>query len=234
MKRIQRLVFLLCIGLSTTGFASCSSSENNSENREQEMEKKSLFAAIKSGDLSTVKTLLSNNVNIEERNSQGETPLMYATYLQHNAIALALMEAGADVNAQDKRLNSPFLYAGAEGNLTLVKAALQHNADFKVYNRYGGSALIPAAEKGHLEVVKLLVNTPNYPIDHINNLGWTALMEAIVLSNGGKVHTAIVDELIKGGVNVNIPDAKGVTPLKHAKNRKFTEIIRLLEQAGAR
>ncbi len=234
MKRIGRIVFLMWIGLSTTGFAACNSSDNTQENVGREMEQKSLFSAIKSNDLSLVKTLLNNKVNIEDKNSKGETPLMYATYLQRNAIAIVLMEAGANVNAQDKRLNSPFLYAGAEGNLELVKAALNHNADFKVYNRYGGSALIPAAEKGHLEVVKLLVNTPNYPIDHVNNLGWTALMEAIVLSNGGKVHTEIVKELIKGGVDVNIPDSKGVTPLQHAKSRRFTEIVRLLEQAGAK
>lgn len=234
MKRIGRIVFLMCIGLSTTTFASCNSSDNTQENVGRKMEQKSLFAAIKSNDLSLVKTLLNNKVNIEDENSKGETPLMYATYLQRNAIAIVLMEAGANVNAQDKQLNSPFLYAGAEGNLELVKASLNHNADYKVYNRYGGTALIPAAENGHLEVVKLLVNTPNYPIDHINRLGWTALVEAIVLSNGGRVHTEIVKELIDGGVNVNIPDAKGVSALQHAKRRGFTEITRLLEQARAK
>jgi len=58
-------------------------------------------------------------------------------------------------------------------------------------------------------------------------------MEAIVLSNGGVVHVDIVKALIEGGVDVNIPDHDGKTPLHHAKARKFTAMVQLLESAGA-
>lgn len=193
-----------------------------------------IFNAIDAKNLNEIKRIISTKENVELKNAKRQTPLMYAVYREANEIAILLMEAGADVNAQDDILNSPFLYAGAEGNLQVVKKALQHGADFAVFNRYGGTALIPAAEKGHIEVVKLLVNTSGFPKDHVNKLGWTALMEAVVLGNGGKTHTTIVEELIKGGVDVNIPDKEGISALSHAKKRNFTAIVELLEAAGAK
>ncbi|MGG5506410.1 MULTISPECIES: ankyrin repeat domain-containing protein [unclassified Myroides] len=236
---VRRVVCGLCVifsvGLSTNLMAGCSN--NNNSELESEMNttgEKALFQAVKNKDLTQVKAIVgAAKFNLEVKNKKGETPLMLAAYLQYNEIAFYLIEQGANVNTQDLNLNSPFLYAGAEGNLALVQKALAHGADFTVFNRYRGTALIPAAEKGHLEVVKLLVHTPNFPIDHVNRLGWTALMEAIVLSDGGPIHVAIVKELIAGGVDVNIPDHDGKTPLYHAKVNKYKEMAQLLEAAGA-
>ena len=72
------------------------------------------------------------------------------------------------------------------------------------------------------------------PLDHVNNLGWTALMELIVLGNGGKQHTDTLEALVKAGANLNIADRQGVTPLGHAKSRGYAEMVRILEAAGAK
>ena len=228
------MTWIITLSMSAFVFANCQSSQNNNLEMEKPMKDKNIYKAIESNDFKEIERLLVLEINLEQKNSDGQTPLLFATYLQRNEIALQLMKAGANVNAQDKALNSSFLYAGAEGNLEIVKEALKYGANFKVLNRYGGTALIPAAEKGHLEMVRLLVNTPDFPIDHVNRLGWTAIMEAVVLSNGGSVHVEIVKSLIEGGVDVNIPDSEGVTVLKHAKTRGFKEIVSLLEKAGAR
>jgi len=235
-RPIKRYLMLICaVGLSTNLIASCSDTTTKEIKHTMNTTiEDDLFQAVAANDIQAVKNILSAQpVNLEVKNSKGETPLMVATYKKYNAVALYLIEQGANVNTQDDSLNSPFLYAGAEGNLELVQKGLAHGADFTIFNRYNGTALIPAAEKGHLDVVKLLVHTPNFPIDHVNRLGWTALMEAIVLSNGGPVHVNIVQTLIEGGVDVNIPDHDGKTPLYHAKARKFTAMIQLLEAAGA-
>ena len=170
-----------------------------------------------------------NPTDLEARNSQGQTPLMAAIYQGNTELALWLIQAGANVNAQDDMANSPFLYAGAEGMLNIVKAALNHGADFSVLNRYGGTALIPAAEKGHLDVVKLLASTPNYPINHVNRLGWTALMEAVVLGNGDHTQTQIVEALLQAGADPSILDKDGVSVLEHAQQRGFDSIVNLLK-----
>ena len=76
----------------------------------------------------------------------------------HNSVDAArlLIEAGADVNAQDDRQDSPLLYAGAEGRLEILTLILKARPDFTVYNRFGGTALIPACERGHVEVGDML------------------------------------------------------------------------------
>ncbi|HET7635245.1 MAG TPA: ankyrin repeat domain-containing protein, partial [Burkholderiales bacterium] len=70
-------------------------------------------------------------------------------------------------------------------------------------------------------------------VDHVNDLGWTALLEAIILGDGGWRHQQIVDLLIKAGANVNLADRQGVTPLRHARNQGYTQIERMLVAVGA-
>ncbi len=70
--------------------------------------------------------------------------------------------------------------------------------------------------------------------DHVNKLGWTALLEAVVLGDGGPVYTEIVGDLVRAGASVAIADRDGVTPLAHARRRGQTAIVGILEAAGAR
>ncbi|RXJ49675.1 ankyrin repeat domain-containing protein [Gelidibacter gilvus] len=193
----------------------------------------SLLKAVSEKDATLVAKILSSNPDLEIRDNKGRTPLMVATYNADGKIAELLISAGADVNAQDDLLNSPHLYAGASGDLSILKMSLNHGAKFDIYNRYGGTALIPAAEKRHLEVVKILTEIPDYPIDHVNNLGWTALMEAIILGATGETQVAIVKVLVDAGADVNIADNDGVTPLQHAKNRNMDKIAKILVAANA-
>ncbi len=72
------------------------------------------------------------------------------------------------------------------------------------------------------------------PLDHVNNLGWTALIEAIGLGDGGAKHTAIVEALIKAGADVNIADRQGITPLSLARRHGYAKMVQLLEKAGGK
>ena len=233
LKKRSNKKVVCTIVLSMVLLLSCSSKKK--ELKEDSMvSNKAIFEAVYNGDKNQLVDILEKSTSLEIKNDQGRTPLMEAVYNKNNEIATLLINAGADVNAQDNMKNSPFLYAGAEGNMEIVKLALENGVNFKIYNRYGGTALIPAAEKGHLEVVKLLVNWLNFPKDHVNNLGWTALLEAVILSDGGQVHIDIVAALIKGGCDVNIRDKNGMTSLMHAKKQGYAEMVKLLQQAGAK
>lgn len=233
-RKIFTGLFAAFILLSCSTFGNNKAENDTMTNQNKnDAQSKELFAAIEKNDIEKVRAILQQKPNFEVRNAKKQTPLMAATYKFYNDIAFLLIDAGASVNAKDDMQNTPFLYAGAEGNLELVKKALKHGADFTIFNRYGGSALIPAAEKGHPEVVKLLVNTPGYPIDHVNNLGWTALLEAVILGTGGDVHTQIVQILVDGGVDINIPDKNGVTSLQHAEKKGFKNIISILKKESS-
>jgi len=146
----------------------------------------------------------------------------------------ALIQAGADINIRNNILDNPFLYASAEGLLEILKLTIDAKADTRLTNRFGGTALIPAAERGHVEVVNELLTRTDVDVNHVNRLGWTALLEAIILGNGGTRHTEVVRLLVEAGADVNLADANGVAPLSHAQQRGYGQIVKSLRKAGAR
>ena len=114
------------------------------------------------------------------------------------------------------------------GNVqTLAAGADVHSKD-----SYNGTGLIRAADRGHVEIIEELLKT-DIEIDHINRLGWTALLEAIILGDGGARHTEVVRQLVEAGADVNLADGQGVTPLVHARQRGYAEIAGILRGAGA-
>jgi len=102
-----------------------------------------------------------------------------------------------------------------------------------ITSRYDGTALIAASHLGHAEVVRMLIEA-KAPLDHVNNLKWTALIESIVLGDGGRNHTETLRALVEAGADVNIPDGNGSTPLKLAQGRGYREMVAILEMAGAK
>lgn len=229
VKILKYLSLIIITGLT---FKSCTKNiktlhVENSQNKSSQ----TLINAIEKGQKDKIAELIKTKSDLEVKDDDGKTALMIAAYNNDNDIAKMLIDAGADVNAQDKILNTPFLYAGANGNVQLLNLCLQNGARFDIYNRYGGTALIPAAEKGHLEIVKILTKVKGFPIDHVNKLGWTALIEAIILSSKSDTQTAIVKTLLEAGADINIPDNEQISPLQHAKNRKLNEIVTILEKS---
>ena len=191
------------------------------------------LAAARDNDAAALTLLLAAGQSVDVRDSGGRTALLLATHANAVEAARVLIEAGADVNAKDDIKDTPYLYAGAEGRTEILKLLLAAGADLRDTNRFGGTALIPAAEKGHPENVRLLLAAGVDP-NHVNGLGWTALLEAVILTDGGLVYQEIVADLIRGGADVNLADADGVTPLAHARARGYAEIGKLLEAAGAK
>jgi len=98
-----------------------------------------------------------------------------------------------------------------------------------IVNRYGGNALIPAAEKGHLNNVKLLLLDGKADIDHQNNFGYTALIEAVALTDGSVLYQQIVQELLAHNANKELRDNSGKTALDYAKEKGYTKMIEMLE-----
>ncbi len=191
-----------------------------------------LIKAVEKNQLSVVAAELKKGANVNTSDKRQRSLLLIAAHDNNLEMAKLLVAHGADVNRQDQIKDSPFLYAGASGFTELVKLFLENGARFDVFNRYYGSALIPACERGHIEVVKLLARTKGYPIDHVNRLGWTALMEAVLLGNGTEKYVTVVQTLVDAGCNISIPDNDGITALQHARSRGYTGIASVLEQAA--
>ncbi len=192
-----------------------------------------LLQATQRADKQAVLALLQQGANINVTDAQGRTPVMIATYQHNTDMVKTLLQAGADVNIRDNNKANPLLHSAAMGWLDILRLAIDAHADTTLTNRFGGISIIPASERGHVEIVRELLTRTNINVNHVNNLGWTALLEAIILSNGDKAHQQIVQLLVDHGADVNLADNDGVTPLQHARQRGFTEIERILLQANA-
>lgn len=194
-----------------------------------------LHAAVARGDISAVLRLVQQKrKSVNARDPHGRTPLMVAGYKKDVAIATALIAAGADVNARDSQVYDLITIAAVANDVPMLKLAIASGGNTGlVTSPYDGTALIAAAHLGHVEVVQTLIDA-KAPLDHVNNLRWTALIESIVLGDGGKNHVACLKALVDAGADVNIPDVEGVTPLTLAKRHGYTAMVKILEKAGAR
>jgi uncharacterized protein len=193
-----------------------------------------LHDAAARGDVAEIEQLIAEGEkpNIQDANSR--TPLHVAAFRRQHAAARALIRLGADPNALDAQRYDVITIAAVNNDLEMLKIALAGGGNARaVTSPYDGTALIAAAHRGHVEIVRTLI-AAKAPLNHVNNLGWTALLEAVVLGNGGANHTATVEALVKGGADIFLPDRHGTTALAHARTRGYSQIARILENAGGR
>jgi uncharacterized protein len=193
-----------------------------------------LFAAAHAGDAAAVARQVAAGAPVDARDAYDRTPLHVAAYAGRAAAMRALVRAGANPNALERDRYDIVTIAAVANDLPTLALGLELGASAKnVTSRYYGTALIAAAHLGHVEVVRLLIRA-GAPLDHVNNLGWTALIESIVLGDGGPRHTATLKALVDAGADVNLPDRNGSTPLSLARQRGYGEMAAILERAGAR
>ena len=193
-----------------------------------------LHAAAQQGDVATIERLAISKAALAARDEHGRTPLHVATFARQRQAVRALIRAGADTTTLDRdRYDAVTIAAVADDEETL-RLLLELGASAKlVTSRYDGTALIAAAHLGHDGVVRQLI-AAGAPLDHVNNLHWTALIEAVVLGDGKARHQATVAALLKARANTALADRSGQTPLQLARERGYAEVVKMLEQASAR
>jgi len=226
---LTRLVAaLLCTGLASAALAQRPPSPAELKTY------RGLHAAAATGDAAEVGRLIDAGADKEARDTNGRTPLHIAAFRRQYGAARALLRRGADPNALDAQRYDIVTIAAVADDELMLQIALEGGASAaNVTSPYDGTALIAAAHLGHDAVVKMLI-AAGAPLDHVNNLGWTALIESIVLGDGGPRHTETLRALVVAGANVNLADRNDTTPLGLARSRGYSSMVTILEQAGAR
>jgi len=141
-----------------------------------------------------------------------------------------LIAEGADVNHKDNTQQSAYLIATSEGYIELLDLTLDNGADVASLDGYDGTGLIRAAERGHARVVGRLLQT-DIDVNHINNLGWTALHESIILGTGDERYADTVRLLVAGGADATLPPRDGTPPIELARVRGQDDVATTLKAA---
>jgi uncharacterized protein len=193
-----------------------------------------LHAAAYRGDRAEVDRLLAAKPDVDARDSHGRTPLHVATFARQRDAIRALARAGAGLGLLENDRYDAVTIASVANDEETLRLLLSLGASAKqVTSRYDGTALIAAAHLGHAGVVRQLI-AAGAPLDHVNNLHWTATIESIVLGDGGTRHVDTLRALIAAGANLNLADRQGQTPLALARGRGYETMVRMLVAAGAR
>ena len=194
-----------------------------------------LHAAAHRGELAQVNKLLASGAPVDARDPYGRTALHVATFARQREVIKALAQAGANLGLlENDRYDAVTIPSVADDESTLRLLLLELGASAKLTtSRYDGTALIAAAHLGHHGVVRQLI-AAGAPLDHVNNLHWTALIESIVLGDGGARHQAVLQALLDAGASTRLADREGNTPLVLAKARGYAAMVEMLKKSGAR
>jgi len=115
----------------------------------------------------------------------------------------------------------------------MLRMMIPKGPDLSLRNRFGGTALIPACERAHVEAVEVLLTT-RIDVNHVNNLGWTCLLEIVILGDEGPRHIEVTRKVLAAGADPNLADRDNVSPLAHARRKGQHQIARLIEAAGGK
>jgi uncharacterized protein len=193
-----------------------------------------LHAAAHKGDVAAIEKLATQRADVNARDAHGRTPVHVAAFAKQRAAIRALAKAGANLELLENDKYDAITIAAVADDEETLRTLLALGASAKLTtSRYDGTALIAAAHLGHDGVVRQLI-AAGAPLDHVNNLHWTAVIESIVLGNGGPRHQATLKALIDAKANLQLKDRSGRTPLELAKSRGYGEMVKMLEAAGAK
>ena len=193
-----------------------------------------LLAAAHRGDLAQLGRLLAAGADLKQRDAQGRSAVHVAAFARQREVLRRLARAGADLEALENDRYDAVTIAAVANDEETLRVLLELGASAKrVTSRYDGTALIAAAHLGHAGVVRQLIQA-GAPLDHVNDLHWTAVIEAVVLGDGGARHQATLRALLDAGASVALTDRSGRTPLELARQRGYSEMAALLEAAARR
>jgi ankyrin repeat protein len=217
-----------------------------------------LLFAVRGGHSGAVEELLSAGADVNDRAADGTSALVVAAHSGHGALAIFLLEKGADPNADGSGYSALHI-AIRRGDLDVVKALMARGANpnarliqATAARRLSNDVSLPrslvgttplwlAAAYGELDIVRALGEKADPALTA--NDGSTALMAALGRSPNtsmaapGRSQNVTIDAaryLIDLGVDVNAADEEGNTALHRAALNGLDPIVQLLVERGAR
>lgn len=188
-----------------------------------------MYLAVSKGQDKDVLRLIQEGADINARDQEGRTFLMWASMGGHERIARILIDAGADIHVSDMNGVTALMQASARGYDAIVQMLIQAGADVHATsNRHEITSLLMASAKGHEEIVKILIHAGA----DINTKGFEETNPLMIASENG--HEQVVRILIDEGAHLEAQNKFGKTALKLASDKDHDNIVKILKKAGAR
>jgi ankyrin repeat protein len=190
-----------------------------------------LFQAIEENNINKVADALGTVSDIDTLNVHGDTALIQAARSGNLEIMSLLLKKGANVNKLNSVKRDILNISISRKDPKMARWALENGIDPTMLTSvYEGSALIYACHQAQVEIVEMLIKA-GAPLDRVNNLGWTALLETTILGDGLKPYQEIARLLIEAGADPLIADRENRSPIDHATSRGQLEVLEILKRS---
>jgi ankyrin repeat protein len=189
-----------------------------------------IMGAADGGHADVLAYLISKNANLNFPDHEGSTALLHACWTDRTDCALALIAAGARVNYSSNAGRSPLMYAAMHGDDAIVSALIAHQVKLDA-NCSEGPAVLWAAAQDKLSTLMLLGTAgAKLALPPENNpTKYSVLANAV-----GYNDLKMIDYLLQHGVDVNLANGDGTTPLMIAAQYGWDQVVQHLLEAGAK
>jgi len=178
--------------------------------------------AARDGNIKKINYWLSMGVDVNAKNSDGNTPLHWAASRGHLKLGKYLLLKGAKINAKNGSGYTPLYNAAWTGRLETARFLISKGADVNSKDILGNTPLYVAARENRMELVRLLVYK-GADVKAKVDRNYTSLHRIAAWGN-----LEIARLLISKGAVVNSKDSRGNTPLHNATSQNHLEVARLL------
>jgi len=187
-----------------------------------------LLLATTLGNQRLVELLLAHGADVDMADPLNITPLHIATQNRFSAIVRTLAQAGAPLDELDNEDVTPLAMATRAGHSDIVRVLIEYGADTRQYFE-DRSLLWHAIENGHGQVAQMILQ-----VDALDPTAPEDAFETTCLHHAARMgQDFTVDLIMRYGVEVDVCDASGYTPLLHAAAAGNMSTVRLLHGTWA-
>ncbi len=180
-----------------------------------------LVEGIVDKDIKAVRKAIAEGADVNLKEREGMTPLMFAVRLDSPKIAKLLLDNKADVNAKNQIGNTALMLAAENGNTEMAELLIKYGAAVDERNMFKATPLMWS--RGGKKLAELLIKNGA----DVNAKDW--IHETVLMWNARR-NKDVVALLIKEGADVNATSLKG----EHAIDFAEGDAEKILVENGAK